>query len=125
MIKREKIAVVSGCYDPLSKEDSDFLKLCKSKADWLIVGLHSDFACILKKGTLYFDYETRLKFLESRKFVDEVFHFEDSDGTSTNLLKIIKGCYPTAHIFYVSSENMEDAPETKVRGITFVTLKQE
>ena len=38
MIKKEKIAVVSGCYDPLTPNDLNFLKACKCKSDWLIVG---------------------------------------------------------------------------------------
>ena len=125
MIKQEKIAVVSGCYDPLSFEDSKFLEMCKSKADWLIVGIHSDLACILKTGNLSFSYQTRRKLMETREYVDEIFQFDDSDGTSINLLKVVKACYPKAQIFYVSEENMENTPETKVRGITFITLKQE
>jgi bifunctional ADP-heptose synthase (sugar kinase/adenylyltransferase) len=42
MKKREKIIVVCGGFDPLSIEDLYFLRACKRKGDWLIVGVHSD-----------------------------------------------------------------------------------
>jgi len=125
MIKKEKIAVVSGCYDPLTPNDLNFLKACKCKSDWLIVGLHSDYAVFNKTGTLAFDYQTRRRLIDSIKCVDEVFQFDDSDGTSIQLLKVVKACYPMSQIFYVSEDNMENSPETTVRGVTFVTLRQE
>jgi glycerol-3-phosphate cytidylyltransferase-like family protein len=125
MTKQEKIAVVSGCYDPLSPNDLNFLKACKSKSDWLIVGLYSDYAVFNKTGTLSFDYKTRRRLLDSIKCVDEVFQFNDLDGTSIELLKIVKVCYPMSQIFYVSEDNMENSPETKIKGVTFVTLRQE
>jgi bifunctional ADP-heptose synthase (sugar kinase/adenylyltransferase) len=125
MIKREKIAVVSGCYDPLSPSELAFLKICKSKSDWLVVGLNSDYGVLMKTGVCAFNYQTRRRLLDSIECVDEIFQFNDSDGTAIQLLKLVKACYPNAQIFYVSEENMEDTPETKVRGVTFVTMRQE
>jgi len=116
MIKKEKIAVVSGCYDPLTPNDLNFLKACKC---------NSDYAVFNKTGTLAFDYQTRRRLIDSIKCVDEVFQFDDSDGTSIQLLKVVKACYPMSQIFYVSEDNMENSPETTVRGVTFVTLRQE
>ena len=55
--------------------------------------------------------------------VDEVFTFNDSDGTVCQLLKLVKICYPHADITYVSNEDMDNMPEKKIRGITFETLK--
>ena len=63
--------------------------------------------------------------MDSIECVDEIFQFNDSDGTAIQLLKLVKACYPNAQIFYVSEENMEDTPETKVKGVTFVTMRQE
>jgi glycerol-3-phosphate cytidylyltransferase-like family protein len=68
-------------------------------------------------------YETRREIIKSLKYVDEVFTFNDSDGTVCQLLKIIKICYPNADITYVSQEDMHNMPETKIKGITFETMK--
>jgi hypothetical protein len=61
--------------------------------------------------------------MQNIKLVDEIFSFNDSDGTVCQLLKIIKICYPEADITYVSNEDMHNMPETKIRGITFERLK--
>jgi hypothetical protein len=55
--------------------------------------------------------------------VDEIFSFNDSDGTVCQLLKIIKICYPGANITYVSEDDMFNMPETKIKGINFETMK--
>ena len=125
MTVHEKIAIVCGDYDPLSLQELRFLQTCKSKADWLIVGIHSDFHLAANRGGYSQDYAERRSIIEALSCVDEVFLFNDSDGTVSNLLKLVKVCYPKAEIYYVSEDDMHNAPETRVRGITFVTMKQE
>ena len=125
MILREKIVIVCGAFDPLSFEDLRFLQTCKAKGNWLIVGVHSDFYLAQKHGGFMQDYAERRAIIEDLKCVDEVFSFNDTDGTVTQLLRIVKNCYPMSYIFYVSEEDMVNMPETKINGITFVTMKQE
>ena len=81
---REKIVVIAGNYDILTVEDIEFIKKCKSKGDWLIVGLHSDIMVHLTSHTLYNTYENRQEILQSLKYVDEVFKFNE-DRKSTRL----------------------------------------
>jgi hypothetical protein len=38
-------------------------------------------------------------------------------------LKLVKICYPHSDITYISDEDMHNMPETKIRGITFETMK--
>ena len=123
MIEKEKIVVTTGTYDPLSIEELNFLKRCKSKGDWLVVGVHSDWWMLWALGGYVQDYNSRREILKSLKFVDEIFSFNDSDGTVCQLLKIIKICYPNADITYISQEDMHNMPETKIKGITFETMK--
>ena len=61
--------------------------------------------------------------INNLKCVDEVFSFNDSDGTVCQLLKIVKICYPNADITYVSEMDMHNMPEMKIRGINFETMK--
>jgi glycerol-3-phosphate cytidylyltransferase-like family protein len=123
MIEKEKIVVTTGTYDPLSIEELNFLKRCKSKGDWLVVGVHSDWWMLWALGGYVQDYNSRREILKSLKFVDEIFSFNDSDGTVCQLLKIIKICYPNADITYISQQDMHNMPETKIKGITFETMK--
>jgi len=75
------------------------------------------------EGGMVQDYDTRREIIKNLKCVDEIFSFNDSDGTVCQLLKLVKICYPYADITYVSDMDMHNMPETKIKGITFETLK--
>lgn len=123
MTQKDRIIIICGCFDPLSIEELTFLKKCKSKGDWLIVGVHSDWYMMWAQGGFVQNYDTRREIVRNIKIVDEIMTFNDSDGTVCQLLKISKICYPNADITYVSQEDMHNMPETKIRGITFETMK--
>ena len=125
MKKKEKIIVTSGEFDFFDYYTLQFLKTCKAKGDWLIVGLHSDMFLELCRGGYKHTYDERLDVLSSLTCVDEVLRFNDGDGTVCNLLKLVKHCYPMSDITFVSDIDMHNMPETKIRGITFETIKQE
>jgi glycerol-3-phosphate cytidylyltransferase-like family protein len=123
MIQKDRITVISGEFDPLGVEDLKFIKKCRTKGDLLVVGVHSDWWMTYTRGGYLQDFETRCEIVKSLKYVDEIFTFNDSDGTVCQLLKLIKICYPNSEITYVSQEDMHNMPETKIRGITFETMK--
>lgn len=123
MPKKDRIIVTSGTFDPLTLEELNYLKRCKSKGDWLAVGVHSDWWMMWAEGGFVQNYDTRREIIKNLNCVDEIFSFNDSDGTVCQLLKIIKICYPHTEIVYVSPEDMNDMPEKKIRGITFETMK--
>ena len=121
--KKEKIIVTCGEYDPLDKKDIQFLKRCKSRGDWLAIGVHSDWWMLWARGGFVQNYETRREILSHIKYVDEIFTFNDTDGTVCQLLKLVQICYPHSDITYISEEDMHNMPETKIKGITFETMK--
>jgi glycerol-3-phosphate cytidylyltransferase-like family protein len=123
MPEKDRIIATCGCFDPLSLEELNFLKRCKSRGDWLAVGIHSDWWMNWSQGGFVHNYETRREIIKSLKFVDEIFTFNDMDGTICQFLKLLKICYPDAIITYASTDDMFNTPETKIRGITFETLK--
>ena len=123
MIYKDRIIVTVGEFDPLSKEELQFLRKCNMRGDWLIVGVHSDWWMMYARGGFMQSYETRREIVKSLKCVDEVMSFNDSDGTVCQLLKIVKICYPDAEIIYVSDMDMDNMPEKKIKGIKFETLK--
>ena len=123
MREKEKIIVTCGTFDPLSIEELKLLRKCKDKGDWLIVGIHSDWWMMWSQGGFVQNYDTRREIIKSLECVDEVFSFNDSDGTIIQLLKLVKICYPHTDITYVSDEDLHNMPETKIKGITFETVK--
>ena len=120
---KDKIIVTSGDFDPLTIKELHFLKRCRKKGYWLIVGVHSDMHVFMKTNGIYASYEDRAEILQNINCVDEVLKFNDADGTVCNLLKLVKICYPLAEIIYISDRDMHNTPETKIRGITFEVLK--
>jgi bifunctional ADP-heptose synthase (sugar kinase/adenylyltransferase) len=119
----EKIIVTSGAFDPLSLEELIFLKKCKRMCDWLVIGIHSDWWMLWSQGGFVQNYDTRREILSNLRCVDEIFTFNDSDGTILQLLKLSKICYPNAQLVYMSDNNLNNMTETKIKGITFETMK--
>ena len=123
MTKPEKIIIITGTFDPLTLNELNFLKRCKRKGDWLVVGIHSDWWRMWAEGGMVQNYDDRREIIKNLKCVDEIFSFNDSDGTVCQLLKLVKICYPYADITYVSDIDMHNMPEMKIKGITFETMK--
>ena len=92
MHPKDRIIITSGSFDPLSIEELNLLKRCKSKGDWLIVGVHTDWYMMWSLGGFVQNYDTRREIVKSLNIVDEVMTFNDSDGTVCQLLKIAKIC---------------------------------
>lgn len=125
MTKKDRIIVTSGEFNNLTYSDIKYLKACKAKGQWLIVGLSSDMFLSMNRTGELITFEKRKEILQSLYMVDEIFSHNDLDGTSCNLLKIVKFCYPMSEIVYISDIDMHNMPETKIRGITFETLNKE
>jgi len=120
---KEKIVVVAGEFDPLTIDDVRFLMKSKMHGNWLIVGVYSDSWMEICRGGYTLTRSERSEIVQNIKCVDEVFCFNDNDGSVCNLLKLVKVCYPSADITYISKYDMHNMPETKIRGITFEVLK--
>lgn len=123
--QKDKIIITCGTFDPISAEDIKYLQKCKEKGDWLVVGLHSDLYLSTMRGGFLQGYSDRKEIISQLKVIDEIFNFDDKDGTVRQLLKLVKYCYPNATIVYVSEEDMKDLPESKITGILFETMKEE
>jgi glycerol-3-phosphate cytidylyltransferase-like family protein len=123
MIERDRIIVTSGSFDPLSLEELNFLKKCRKRGDWLVVGIHSDWWMNWSQGGFVQSYNTRREILSNIRCVDEIFTFNDNDGTITQLLKLTKICYPNAIITYISDAGLNNLPEVKFKGINYETLE--
>lgn len=86
----EKIVFTNGCFDIIHPGHIELLQKAKDLGTYLIVGINSDNSVRNIKGSKrpIFQAEDRKKILESFRWVDEVFIYDDL--TPLNLIKKIK-----------------------------------
>lgn len=121
--RKETIVVTCSEFDPLSEEELNLLKICKEKGNWLIVGLYSDWWLTHTRGGFVQKYDTRAEIVKNLKLVDEVFKFDDSDGTVYNLLEIVRTVYHGSNIVFLSDPDTQQMPQKKLKGVKFETVK--
>lgn len=85
-----KVIFTNGCFDILHRMHIELLAFCKSRGDYVVVGLNSDASVKALKGDKRpINKEDDRKYvLESLKFVDEVIIFEEE--TPFNLVKELR-----------------------------------
>ena len=88
-----KVIFTNGCFDILHRMHIELLKFCKSKGDYVIVGLNSDASVKALKGDKrpINKQDDRKFILESLDCVDEVIIFEED--TPFELIRKIKPDY--------------------------------
>jgi len=84
----KKIIILSGGFDPVHKGHIRMFKEAKNMGD-VFVGLNSDDWLLRKKSRFFMPFNERKEILESIKYVDQVFDFNDNDDTACNLIKDI------------------------------------
>ena len=97
-----KIIVVSGGFDPLHSGHIRMIKEARSLGDMLIVGINSDEWLARKKGRAFMPWNERLCVLNNISAVDEVYTFDDEDGTACHLLQQVRAHYPAAEIVFAN-----------------------
>jgi cytidyltransferase-like protein len=85
-----KIVVVSGGFDPIHSGHLAMLREASGMGDKLIVGVNSDAWLTRKKGKPFMSMSERKAILQSIRWVDEVWEFDDSDDTACELLERVR-----------------------------------
>jgi mannose-6-phosphate isomerase-like protein (cupin superfamily) len=87
----------------------------------LIVGINSDDWLARKKGRAFMPWNERLCVLNNLSSVDEVYTFDDEDGTACHLLQQVKAHYPVDRIVFANGgdRTKENIPEMAVDGVEF------
>jgi D-beta-D-heptose 7-phosphate kinase/D-beta-D-heptose 1-phosphate adenosyltransferase len=98
----KKIVVVSGGFDPLHSGHIAYFKSAKLLGDYLIVGINSDEWLERKKGKAFMPWNERLCIINNLSMVDEVYTFEDSDGSAKALIKKIRAHFPLQKIIFAN-----------------------
>ena len=116
------IVVVSGGFDPVHSGHIKLIKEARALGDTLIVGINSDEWLARKKGRAFMPWQERLCVLNNLSSVDEVYTFDDEDGTACHLLQQVQAHYPGSKIIFANGGDRTDKniPEMSMPGIEFV-----
>jgi cytidyltransferase-like protein len=116
------IVVVSGGFDPIHSGHIQLIKQARALGDQLIVGINSDEWLARKKGQAFMPWQERLCVINNLQQVDEVYTFDDDDGTATHLLQQVRAHYPADRIIFANGgdRTQDNIPEMAVPGIEFV-----
>ena len=122
MEKADRIAVVSGGFDPVH---SGHIHLFQSAAELferkIVVLLNSDEWLTRKKGKPFLPVEERKIILEAMSMVDRVVLFDDSNNSCCDGLERVKQLYPMDTVVFCNGgdRTKENIPEMQVDGIEF------
>lgn len=115
------IVVVSGGFDPVHSGHIKLLKEARLLGDMLIVGINSDEWLARKKGQAFMPWNERLCIMNNLAMVDEVYTFDDEDGSATHLLEQVQAHYPDARIIFANGgdRTKDNIPEMAVPNVQF------
>ena len=115
------IVVVSGGFDPVHSGHIKLIKQARLLGDQLIVGINSDEWLARKKGRAFMPWQERLCVLNNLSSVDEVYTFDDDDGTACHLLHQVRAHYPADRIIFANGgdRTQDNIPEMSVNGVEF------
>lgn len=102
------IVVVSGGFDPVHSGHIKLIKEARLLGDMLIVGINSDEWLARKKGRAFMPWQERVCVLNNLSSVDEVYTFDDDDGTACHLLQQVRAHYPTDRIIFANGGDRTD-----------------
>ena len=103
-----KIVLVTGGFDPLHSGHIAYFKAARALGDMLIVGLNSDDWLAQKKGRPFMPWNERLCVINNLAMVDEVYTFDDADGSAKEFIKQVRAHYPDAKLIFANGGDRTD-----------------
>jgi cytidyltransferase-like protein len=98
----KKIVLVTGGFDPVHSGHIAYFKAARSLGDMLIVGINSDEWLARKKGAAFMPWNERLCIVNNLAMVDEVYTFDDEDGSARHFIQQVRAHYPTAELIFAN-----------------------
>ena len=120
-IKKMKIVLVTGGFDPLHSGHIAYFEAAKKLGDVLFIGVNSDAWLTRKKGRPFMPISERARIIESLAVVDRVFAFDeamDADGSCNKFIETILGLYSNAEIIFANGgdRTKTNIPEMNVNS---------
>jgi cytidyltransferase-like protein len=112
-----KIVMATGGFDPVHSGHIAYFKAAKALGDVLIVGLNSDEWLERKKGRAFMPWTERLCIVNNLAMVDEVYTFDDEDGSARHFIQQVQAHYPTATLVFANGgdRTQDNIPEMDVQ----------
>lgn len=112
----KNIVLVTGGFDPIHSGHIAYFKSARTLGDMLIVGLNSDDWLIRKKGAAFMPWNERLCIVNNLAMVDEVFTFNDDDGSARHFIQQVRAHYPDANLIFANGgdRTLDNIPEMDV-----------
>lgn len=95
-----RVALVTGGFDPLHKGHIHYFREARSLANLLLVGVNSASWLERKKGKEFMPSSDRIEIIKHLKMVEGVFLFDDSDDTAIEAINNAKMLYPNSLIIF-------------------------
>jgi cytidyltransferase-like protein len=116
-----KIVMATGGFDPMHSGHIAYLKASRALGDMLIVGINSDEWLERKKGRAFMPWNERLCIVNNLAMVDEVYTFDDEDGSARHFIQQVRAHYPDAELIFANGgdRTQDNIPEMRVDGIEF------
>lgn len=110
------IVLVTGGFDPIHSGHIAYFKAAKTLGEYLIVGLNSDEWLERKKGRAFMPWNERLCVINNLSMVDEVYTFDDSDGSAKHFIQQVRAHYPNVKIIFANGgdRTAKNIPEMDV-----------
>jgi len=111
-----KIVLVTGGFDPVHSGHISYFKSARTLGDMLIVGLNSDEWLERNKGRAFMPWNERLCIINNLSMIDEVYTFDDSDGSARQFIKQVRAHYPDAELIFANGgdRTAKNIPEMDV-----------
>lgn len=117
-----KIVLVTGGFDPIHSGHIAYFKAARTLGDMLIVGLNGDDWLIRKKGRPFMPWNERLCVINNLAMVDEVYTFNDADGSACHFIQQVRAHYPDAELVFANGgdRTADNIPEMVFDDVEFV-----
>jgi cytidyltransferase-like protein len=97
-----KIVLVTGGFDPIHSGHIAYFKAARALGDMLLVGINSDEWLVRKKGRAFMPWNERLCIVNNLSMVDEVYTFNDDDGSARHFIQQVRAHHPDADLVFAN-----------------------
>ena len=92
-MKKEKVVIVSGYFDPLHVGHLEYLRMASQLGDTLLVIVNNDEQACLKKGKPFMPFQERMTIVQALKPVTLAIESIDEGDTVTKTLQWVRALY--------------------------------
>jgi cytidyltransferase-like protein len=113
IMKKPKVVVVSGGFDPLHSGHIAMFKAARQLGDYLVVAVNSDEWLTRKKGRSFMPLSERMEIISNLYMVTDRIAIDDSDGTAKDAIYQAQTIFPNSEIIFANGgdRTSENIPE--------------